>query len=78
MKRSLMLTLAAIAGTAILAVALIGFRLSQGGLDYSAYAHIADINGNGTITASAPSDPAGHPRRDRHGSGRRWHVVQPG
>jgi hypothetical protein len=51
-----MLTLAAVAGTAILAVALIGFRLSQGGLDYSAYAHIVDLNGNTVISPSAAMD----------------------
>ena len=48
MKRSLLLTLMAITGTAILAVALVGFRLSQGGLDYSAFAHIIDYDGNTT------------------------------
>ena len=39
----------AIAGTAILAVALVGFRLSQGGLDYSACAHNYDINDDQVI-----------------------------
>ncbi len=48
MKRSLLLTLMAITGTAILAVALVGFRLSQGGLDYSAFAHIVDYDANTT------------------------------
>ena len=71
MKRSLLLTLAAIAGTAILAVALVGFRLSQSGLDYTAYAHYWDYNGDTTndvhleldmdiTNGSGPCDPVDH------------------
>ena len=56
MKRSLLLTLMAIAGTAILAVSLVGFRLSQGGLDYSAFAHIYDYDANTTNDFHAEVD----------------------
>ncbi|MDI6858179.1 MAG: DUF11 domain-containing protein [Dehalococcoidia bacterium] len=82
MKRSLLLTLAAIAGTAILAVALVGFRISQGGLDYTAYAHIWDYDGD-TLTdlhmeidmditnGNGPCDPvdweASHGYNDNYG-----------
>jgi hypothetical protein len=56
MKRSLMLTFVAIAGIAILAVALIGFRLSQGGIDYSAYAHVNWERTPGTPTTHLELD----------------------
>ena len=73
MRGMLRSCLVALAGMAALAVALIGFRLSQGGLDYSAYAHIADINGNGTITASHLSDPQDtHLEIDMVKDGTKW------
>ena len=50
-------SLVAVVGTSILAVALIGFRLSQGGLDYSAYAHIVGLNGNTVIGPSTFMNP---------------------
>lgn len=50
MKRSLGLTLAVFAGTLVLAVLLVGFRLLQGGVIYSAYAHIcAPLNFHGGV-----------------------------
>ena len=56
MRRSLLLTLMAIAGTAIMAVSLVGLRLSLGGLDYSAFAHVYDHDGSTTNDFHAEID----------------------
>ncbi|MGD0766191.1 MAG: hypothetical protein ABR978_07795, partial [Dehalococcoidia bacterium] len=54
MRRFLVQSAAGLAGIAILAIALVGFRLAQGGVDYSAYAHTVDLNGDTVV--SGPGD----------------------